>query len=277
VRRVGGYNIVVCALWAPLEGHADMGSLAIASVAFACSFGAAVLGMGLRPKLPVRDLDEHSRDVVKLVMGLVATMAALVLGLLVASADAAHGKQSEELKDFSAEIVLLDRTLALYGPDAQPVRDQLRDLVRQTHDAVWSLHDVRPENLNSETVQKSVRAQLAHIVALEPKTDGQRMLKRHALDLADSVSRARLQMFESRDGQIAWPFLAMLIFWVSILFLGFGLLAPFNLTLAVSQFLGAVSVAAAIFMILELNAPFGGLMRVSDAPLTAAISEIDRF
>ncbi len=253
-----------------------MGSLAVALVVFACSFGAAVLGMYLRPNSPVRDLDDHSRDVVKLVMGLVATMAALVLGLLVASADAAHGQQSEELKDFSTEVVLLDRTLALYGPEAQVVRDQLRDLVQHTHDTVWSPHDVRPENLNSETVQKSVRAQLVRMIALEPKTDQQRMLKSHALDQADSVTRARLHMFESRDGQFAWPFLAMLIFWISILFLGFGLLAPFNLTLAVTQFLGAVSVAAAIFMILELNAPFGGLMRVSDAPLKAAITELDR-
>ncbi len=253
-----------------------MGSLAIALVVFACSFGAAVLGMYLRPNSPVRDLDDHSRDVMKLVMGLVATMAALVLGLLVASADAAHRQQTEELKDFSAEVVLLDRTLGLYGPDAQVVRDQLRDLVRQTHDAVWSLHDVRPENLNSEAVQKAVRAQLARLVALAPKTDVQRMLQSHAIEQADSVSRARLHMFESRDGQFAWPFLAMLIFWVSILFLGFGLLAPFNLTLAATQFLGAISVAAAIFMILELNAPFGGLMRVSDAPLKAAIAQMDR-
>ena len=254
-----------------------MGSLAIALVVFACSFGAAVLGMYLRPNLPVRDLDDHSRDVVKLVMGLVATMAALVLGLLVASADAAHGQQSEELKDFSVEVVLLDRTLGLYGPDAQAVRDQLRDLVRQTHDAVWSPHAVRPENLNSETVQRSVRAQVARIVALEPKTDAQRMLKSRALDQSDSVSRTRLHMFEGREGQFAWPFLAMLIFWVSILFLGFALLAPSTLTLAVTEFLGAISVAAAIFMILELNAPFSGLMRVSDAPLRAAITQLDRY
>ncbi|HEX4182969.1 MAG TPA: hypothetical protein VHY34_06910 [Caulobacteraceae bacterium] len=253
-----------------------MGSLIIALVVLGCSFGGSLLGMYLRQKLPELHLDSDSRDVVKLVMGLVATMAALVLGLLVASANASHERQTEELRELSADIILLDRTLALYGPDARTLRDGVRDVARQTHDAVWSPDGVRPENLNSATVQSSARAILGQVAALQPKTDMQRMLQAHAFDQLDSVSKARLQMFESRGGQIAWPFLAVLIFWISILFLGFGLLAPFNATLAVTQFLGALSVAGALFMILELNEPYGGLLRISDAPLSAAIAQLDR-
>jgi hypothetical protein len=253
-----------------------MSSLVIALVVLGCSFAGSLLGLRLRSRLPDHQLDGDSRDVVKLVMGLVATMAALVLGLLVASANTAHDRQTERLREFSADILLLDRTLALYGPDARPSRDALHDVVRLTHDVVWSPDRVRPENLNSATVQNAVRANLGLVVALQPKTDVQRMLQARALDHVDTVSKTRLQMFESRGGQIEWPFLAVLIFWVAILFLGFGLLAPFNATLAGTQFLGALSVAGALFMILELNEPYGGLLRISDAPLVAAIAQLDQ-
>ena len=88
-----------------------MSSLAIASVVFSCSFGAALVGMVLHVKLPDRHLDTESRDVVKLVMGLIATMAALVLSLLIASASSSYNQQSSELNAVSANIILLDRTL----------------------------------------------------------------------------------------------------------------------------------------------------------------------
>lgn len=254
-----------------------MAPLVIAFIVLGCSFGAALVGTYLNRALPERHLDADSRDVMKLVMGLVATMAALVLGLLVASANSSHEQQTGELRDLSANVILLDRTLALYGPEAELVRGGLRDVIRQTHDAVWSADGVRrPENLNSVMVQKAARAKLAQVAALDPKNDMQRMLKAHAFEQVENVSKSRLQMFESRGGQIPWPFLAVLIFWISILFLGFGLLARLNATVTVALFLGAVSVSGAIFLILELNEPYRGLLQISDAPLQMAIAELDR-
>ena len=259
-----------------MERRADMDPTVIAVVVLACSYAAALLGTFLHDRLPERHLDEESRDVVKLVMGLVATMAALVLGLLVASANASHDRQTSELRELSADVILLDRTLALYGPEAQSVRSGLRDVIQQTHDAVWSPGGARPENLNSVGVQSAARLKLMQVAALAPKNDTEQMLKARAFDQVDGVTRARLQMFESRGGQISWPFLAVLIFWISILFLGFGLLARFNATVAVTQFLGALSVAGAIFLILELNEPYRGLLQISDTPLRAAIAQLDR-
>ena len=125
-----------------------MSSLAIASVVFGCSFGAAVIGMVLHVKLPDHHLDRDSRDVVKLVMGLIATMSALVLSLLIASANSSYDQQSSELKVLSTNILLLDRTLKFYGPGATEARDGLRDAIRQTHDRIWSPDGVRPENLD---------------------------------------------------------------------------------------------------------------------------------
>jgi hypothetical protein len=113
-------------------------------------------------------------------------------------------------------------------------------------------------------------------MTLAPKTEMQQTLKDRAIEQVDAIARARLTMFESRGGQIAWPFLAVLIFWITILFLGFGLLGRFNPTVAVTQFLGALSVAGAIFMILELNDPYHGLLKIPDAPLRAVIAQLDR-
>ena len=129
-------------------------SLAIASVVFGCSFGAALIGMVLHVKLPDNHLDQDSRDVVKLVMGLIATMSALVLSLLIASANSSYYRHSGELKTLSANILLLDRTLKFYGPDAKEARDGLRDAIRQTNDRIWSPNGVRPKNLDLRATRK---------------------------------------------------------------------------------------------------------------------------
>lgn len=253
-----------------------MGSLVIASMVLGFSYMAALVGMLLHARLPKQHLDAESREVVTLVMGLVATMAALVLGLLVASANTSHDGQNTQLKELSADMILLDRTLALYGPDAQSVRHGMAEVARHTHDAIWSPAGVRPQNLNSAATQNATRAKLIQFASLPTRTDMERTLKGRAFEQADSIAKSRLLMFEGLRNQTSWLFLGILMFWISVLFLGFGLLAQFNTTVAVTQFLGALSVAGAIFLILELSQPYRGLLRISDEPLRAAIAQLDR-
>jgi hypothetical protein len=251
-------------------------SFAIASVVLGCSFGAAIVGMVLHVKLPDRHLDADSRDVVKLVMGLIGTMAALVLSLLIASASTSYDRQKSELTALSANIVLLDRTLELYGPGAKVARDGLHDIVRQTHDRIWSPEGVRPETLNSRETRNSVNANVEQLQSLSPKTDVERMMQSRAIQEEESISQSRLLMFEQLGGSIAWPFLTVLVFWICVLFLGFGLFARFNATVAVALLVGALSVAGAIFLILELNDPYHGLLQISDAPLRNAMAQMDQ-
>lgn len=249
-----------------------MSSLAIASVVLGGSFGAALVGM----VLPGHHLDAASQDTVKLVMGLIATMTALVLGLLIASANTSNDRQSSELKVVSAKIVLLDRTLEFYGPDAKLARDGLRDVVRQTHDRIWSPEGARPEDLNSIETRNASKSNIEELLSLSPRTDLERMMQSRALQDIESISQSRLLMFEDLGGSIKWPFLMILIFWICMLFLGFGLFVRFNATVTVALFVGALSVAGAIFLILELNDPYHGLMRISDEPLRNAMAQIDR-
>ena len=232
--------------------------------------------MVLHVKLPDRHLDGDSRDVVKLVMGLIATMAALVLSLLIASASNTYNQQVSELNALSANIMLLDRTLELYGPDASAARDRLRDTVRHTHDQIWSPDGVRPEALNSMETRRAAKADVEQLQYLSPKTEAEHMLQSRAMQQAETISQARLLMFQQLGVSIPWPFLTVLVFWISVLFLGFGLFARFNPTVTVALFVGALSVAGAIFLILELNEPYRGLMRLSDQPLRNAIAQMDR-
>ncbi len=252
-----------------------MSSFAIASVVFGCSFGAALIGMVLHVKLPDHHLDSDSRDVVKLVMGLIATMSALVLSLLIASANSSYDQQSSELKALATNVLLLDRTLKFYGPGAKEARNGLREAIVQTHDRS-SREGVRPENLDARATQNTVNAHIEQLLSLSPKTDSERMMQSRAVQESESITQSRLLMFEQLGGSISWPFLTVLVFWICVLFLGFGLFARFNTTVAVALLVGALSVAGAIFLILELNEPYRGLMRLSDEPLRNAMTQIDR-
>jgi predicted transposase YbfD/YdcC len=252
-----------------------LNSLAIASVVFGCSFGAALIGMTLHVKVPDHQLDPDSRDVVKLVMGLIATMSALVLGLLIASANSSYDQQKNELNAISAKIVLLDRTLEFYGPDAKAARDSVRDTILQTHDWIWSPEGVRPEVLDSIETRDTAKSNSHKVQRLSPKTDDERMLKSQAIRQLESISESRLLMVALLGSSIPWPFLTVLVFWISTLFLGFGMFARFNATVTVALLVGALSVAGAIFLILELNDPYRGIMRISDEPLRGAISQIE--
>jgi hypothetical protein len=178
-----------------------MSSFAIASVVFGCSFGAGLIGMVLHVKLPDHHLDTDSRDVVKLVMGLIATMSALVLSLLIASANSSYDRQSSELKALSVNILLLDRTLKFYGPGAKEARDGLRAAIVQTHDRIWSREGVRPKNLDSMATQNSVNANIEQLLSLSPKTDAERMMQSRAVQESESITQSRLLMFEQLAGR----------------------------------------------------------------------------
>ncbi len=253
-----------------------MNALGSAIGVFVIAFGAALLGMSLHLRLPDHSKDSDSRDVVKLVMGLIATMSALVLSLLIASGSSTYQAQQTEMQTISANVVLLDRLLAYYGPETKQQRDRLQQAVEDFHDRIWSRDSAGWEGLNPKATQQGGQQFLEDLQGLTPKTDGQRDLKAQALQLAETLIQTRLLMFEQSGTTISWPFLAILVFWLCMLFLGFGLFARFNVTVTAALFIGAISVGGAVFLILELNQPYQGFMRVSDAPVRNALTLINR-
>jgi hypothetical protein len=249
-----------------------MNTLETASMVFGCSFGSGLLGMLLHVKLPDDHLDAGSRDVVKLVMGLIATMAALVLSLLIASGSSTFQSQQNDVHLLTADVILLDRVLSYYGPDAKESRDLLRQGVAAVHDRIWSPDGAQAADLDPSATRGVVDAFIASLKGLSPKNDSQTTLKAQAMQISQNLGQTRLLMFEQSGSSIAWPFLTVLVFWIGMLFLGFGLFARFNGTVVVALFIGAISVAGAVFLILELSAPYQGFMRISDAPVRNALA-----
>lgn len=248
--------------------------LAVSLLIFFCTFAAAVCGMVLRKKLPDDHLSEDSKDVIKLVMGLIATMAALVLGLLIASANGSYETQSGELWQVSATIVERDGILAQYGPEAKEPRHRLWVAVSAAVDKIWSKEGLRLGQLAPEAIHAEAADLYDSIAKLSPKTEAQRFIQKRALEIGGSIRHTRALMLEQINSSIPWPFLSVLVFWISMLFAGFGLFARANATVIVALLIGALSVSSAIFLILELDHPYVGLMRISGAPLQNSLAQI---
>jgi len=249
-----------------------MSSLTISLIVLACVFGGALLGILLRAVLPSHHLSADTKDIVKLGMGLVGTMAALVLGLLVASAKSSYDTQSAELTQYSANITLLDRGLTLYGPETREIRALLRDVVARFHDQLWSkdaASRLAPPSAGEILYEK--------IQGLSPKNDAQRSIQSQALSLVVDAGKTRLLMQEQQaTGAVSLPLLVVLVLWLSIIFISFGLYAPFNATAVSSLFLAALSVSCAIFLISEMYSPYVGLVQISDAPMRAVLATLGR-
>ena len=246
--------------------------MAISLIVFACVFGGAVMGVLFRGSLPESHLSADSQAVVRLGMGFVATMAALVLGLLVSSAKSSYDTQSAEVMDMSSKVIFLDRVLAHYGPETKEARDLLRGAVVANLDRIWPQERMRA----SEAVPPSTGADvlLDKIQALSPKDDTQRSLKAQALSMVLGLGQTRWLMYEQGAGSVSTPMLVILVFWLAAIFFSFGLSAPRNATVTAALFVSALSVSGGIFLILEMYTPFGGLIEISSAPVRFALAHL---
>lgn len=251
-----------------------MNDWAIASIMFVCVFGGALLGMFLRSILLEHHLSEESKDVVRLGMGLVATMAALVLGLLVASAKGSFDAQKSGADQISANLILLDSTLAQYGPEAQDSRDILRRVVSDGLKRIWPEEESEGHTFApSATTMATERTLYETVQGLTPADDKQRRLQSVALQIAVDLTRARwLLVAQEESSPIPMLFLVILVLWLVVLFVSFGLFAPPNSVVIAALIVCALSVSGAIFLILELAGPFDGLIQISSAPLRNAFT-----
>ena len=246
----------------------------IALIVFVCVFSGALLGMFLRVLIPEPHLNEISRDVIKLGIGLIATITALVLGLVIATANNTYDTQDAAVKNSAAKILLLDSVLSHYGPETKEVRGLLRQTVANRLDAIWPEDRSRRPALDAPEAGVAAQEIEARIMQLSPQTDAQRWLKSRALQISSEIAETRWFVLGSRGGSIPVPFLVVIVFWLTIIFGSFGLFAPRNATVVAVLFLCALSAAAAIFLILEMHQPFDGLMKISSAPLRYALSHL---
>lgn len=251
-----------------------MSELAIAVIVFACVFGSALLGLFLRATLPEHHLSSESKDVVKLAMGLIATMAALVLGLLTASAKSSLDVQNAETVHIAVDIIRLDRALARYGPETKEIRDLLKRAVALRIRLTWPEDGSAPKNLDSPEMTRAAENLEDKIRELSPRNELQREFKSRALQISGDLLATRWLRIAQLSDPVPLLFLVVQVFWLIILFGTFGLFAPRNATVIVALVLCAVAVSGSTFLILEMHRPLEGLMKISPAPMRYALSQL---
>lgn len=248
--------------------------MTVSWIVFGIVFGGAIVGMVLRALLPEHHLNQDSRDVVKVGMGLIATISALVLSLLIASAKSSFDTQRNGVAQLSANVGLLDRILAHYGPEAKETRELLRTSVTAMLNQFWpedtsrSGH-VEAPSLAGENLYDAIQA-------LAPKNEAQRALQASALKTTVDIGQARWLLFAQKSSSIPVPFLVVMVFWLAMLFASFSMFARPNATIVVTLLVCAASVAGAILLILELDRPFEGLIKISSDPLRRALEQLGR-
>src|SRR5262245_50102150 len=239
-------------------------------------FGGALLGAFLRPLLLGHHVSADSRDVVKLGVGVIATQAALVLGLLVSSAKGSFDTMNTEITQAGAKIILLDHVLARYGSETHDARQHVQRSLRNTIETIWpqprgGASDLRVFESSTEWEEAS-----ATIRDLTPQTESQRVLKAQAVQIAGELAQLRWLSLEQSRGALPTIFLIVLIFWFAVLFVTFGLLTPSNVTVITVMLLCALSVAGGVLLVLEMNRPLEGLIKASSAPLENALHHLGR-
>lgn len=252
-----------------------MTHLLIFLLIFASVFGCALLGMYARTRLPNHHLDEDSASSIKLAAGLIATIAALVLGLLTSSAKTSYDAVNGDLERNAVNILRLDRALAQYGPDAQPLRDQLKYNYSVWIELLSSNDRERIASLDSPQILHHISDFQRRINALVPANATQHQLRDRALDISDEVFTARWLALMQKSGTIPMTLLIVLSAWLCVIFGTFGLFAPRNHTVLFFFLLCALSASGAIFVILEMDTPLTGVVKVSVTPMREALSQMD--
>jgi hypothetical protein len=232
----------------------------------------AFVGVLIGTVLPTHHRTRRTENVVNLGIGLMATLSALVIGLLIASAKSSFDAKDAGLRQFAANLILLDRQLSHYGPETKPVHDLLR---RYT---VFAIHSTWPEEASEPVEDGDGWARIEDIQdalrRLEPRNDGERWLQSRALTLSGDLARIHWRFDVGSGHSIPGPFLVVLVVWLIVIFTSFGLFAPRNATVYATLVVCSLSVAGAVVLILEMDQPFGGLIQVSSAPMREALAQL---
>jgi hypothetical protein len=249
-----------------------MNTTLTALIVFGCLVGAVLIGRTLRRLLPEAHLSTESKDAVKLAMGLVATMSALILGLLVSSAKGAYDTERSEVILMASKITFLGRVLDAYGPDAADVRALLRKNIGAAIQQMWPGQMRRPTDRNPD-VQAGNLAYAA-LQQLSPQNGMQSALKAQATTLAADLAQTRSLLAAQSVPSVSLAMLIILVSWLVVIFLGFSVIAPPNATTILALMVSALAVSGAIFLILELDQPFGGVIGISSEPMLNALHQL---
>jgi hypothetical protein len=237
-------------------------SVALFAVALLCPLAGASIGVAVRGRLPEHHLARDATDVIKLAMGLMATLVALTLGLLIQSANRYRSTIETEYKQILAGIVHLDEYLQAYGPEANAIREHVRQVAIVSFQERWPGEDFGPTTpMPERTRYTEIQRQ---IVALQPADAAQRWFQAQALQITNRISDLRWLVVSQQSAHAPLLPVFCLIFLASIAIFGsFTLYVKPNATVVTVISLSALAIAGSTFLIVELNNPFQGLLHIS--------------
>lgn len=252
----------------------ELFAISVAAVVFA---GGAV-GLGLQRHLPEKYTTGGPRDMIGAVVGLLTLLSALVLGLLIWTAYGVYSGQNLAVQNIAARVLQLDLALANYGPETDAGRAQMKQTLVEIVDQVWGRGASKGSVVARDFVAPidNMRRREAYLDSLHPSTDAQKQSLSSARQIVAAIGQARLQMTFSLSDPVSYPLLLIVVGWLTTLFCGFGLMSRGNFMSLVVVGVGAIAVATAIYVILDLSSPYSGLFRASPAPIEDVLEYIDR-
>jgi hypothetical protein len=253
-----------------------MSAQLIAFIIFALMLSGMALGFYLRLVLPDEHTQADSKDILMTSAATMGTLIALIIGLLVTSAKSTYDETNSSITQGGAKIITLDYYLSQYGPEAKELRVLLRQATADAIERIWPDEGAQGA-VWSKLVASNDTADLYNkIRELAPRNDAQKYLQTQALQIAADMMQTRWMLIEQSEVNLPRMFLSVLSFWLIVLFVQFGLLAPRNRTALSAVFICALSMSGAIFLILELNHPLEGRIKISSAPMQKALSLIGK-
>jgi hypothetical protein len=253
-----------------------MNSPLIALVSAGSIFSGALIGLGLQRLLPNHHLSKETQDIVKLSAGTIATLTALVLGLLVSSAKSSFDAINKGVVEGSVKIILLDRALERYGPETKSVREQLKRSVATAIEMIWPTDKTGVSGLTALERAKGMELVQEKLSELTPQNNTQRQALARAQQILADVIQTRLLSIEQEQNQLPLSLVLILVFWLTLIFVSFGLFAPSNVTALTVLFLGSCAISAAIFLVLDLDRPLEGFIKISSNPMRDALQHLNQ-
>lgn len=253
-----------------------MNPLAIASILLACIFGGALVGLWLQRILPEQHLSGETKDIVRLATALIASVTAMVLGLLVSSAKTNFDRFDDELTQNAARIVMLDRTLDEYGPETSDIRAMIKTGYARRIDLLFSAEAGPDDLVDGRFAIPEEEAIDGLLLALRPATPAQQALQSRAVELDAEIDMNRALIHAQREDSIPGVLLLVLGAWLTIIFTTFGMFAPVNAVAVGALLVCALSATGALFLMMEMNAPFTGYVTLPSAPMREALTFLGR-
>jgi uncharacterized membrane protein SirB2 len=251
-----------------------MSSYVVTAIVMCCVVAGSAFGMWLSYRLPEPHRSTQSHDAIKLATGMLSVLAALVLGLLIASVKNSFDTTDTQIRHFAATLILLDQTLADYGPQTDEARGMLRRYTDRALADNWPEDKAARVQMEDVEAGKLLDALRSAILTLPENDPRHAALRSGAASLVDDALKTRWLLIERAESSIQPLFLEILIAWITLIFVSFGYNAPRNATVMASFFLSAVALSACIFLIVEMDTPFEGRITVSSMPMRSALAHI---